>query len=93
MEVVIRNLMNEHYSRDISNKIPFAVRVKKMSGEYVYGAVPFGYQKGTVKNTIVIDPVAAKTVKYVFSLALNGLTYTAIAKRLNEWNAAAVAAS
>lgn len=84
MEVAIRNLINEHYSRDISKKISSAARVKKMSGEYVYGAVPFGYQKGRVKNTIVIDPVAAKTVKYVFSLALNGLSYTAIAKRLNE---------
>lgn len=84
MEAAIRNLMNEHYSRDISRKISSAVRVKKMSGEYVYGAVPFGYQKGRAKNTIVIDPVAAETVKYVFSLALNGLSYTAIAKKLNE---------
>lgn len=84
LEVAIRNLMNEYYSRDISKKISSAVHIKKMKGEYVYGAVPFGYRKGTVKNTIVIDPEAASIVKYVFSLALSGISYSAIAKMLNE---------
>lgn len=84
MEVAIRNFMNECYSRDISRKISSAVHVKKMDGEYVFGAVPFGYKKGQEKNSIVIDEEAAKIVRYVFSLALSGLSYSAIAKRLNE---------
>lgn len=84
LEVAIRNLMNEYYSRDISKKISSAVHVKKMKGEYCFGAVPFGYKKGAVKNTIVPDPEAAKIVKYLFSLSLAGLRYSEIAKRMND---------
>lgn len=43
LEVAIRNLMNEYYSRDISKKISSAVHIKKMKGEYVYGSVPSVY--------------------------------------------------
>ncbi len=83
LEVAIRNLMNEYYSRDISKKISSAVHVKKMKGEYCFGAVPFGYKKGAIKNTIVPDPEAAKIVRYLFSLSLAGLSYSEIAKRMN----------
>ena len=84
LEVAIRNLMNECYSRDISKKISSAVHIKKMEGKYVYGAVPFGYKKGNEKNTIVIDEEAAKIVRYVFKLAISGTTVSQIARRLNK---------
>lgn len=84
LEVALKNLMNECYSRDISRKISSAVHVKKMGGEYCYGAVPFGYKKGEAKNTIVPDQEAACIVKYIFSLACGGNTISQIARRLNE---------
>lgn len=84
LEIALKNLMNECYSRDISRKISSAVHVKKMSGEYCYGAVPFGYKKGALKNTIVPDEAAANTVRYIFRLACEGHTITQIARRLNE---------
>lgn len=83
LEVALKNLMNECYSRDISRKISSAVHVKKMSGEYCYGAVPFGYKKGGKKNTIVPDQETADIVRYIFSLACEGNTISQIAKRLN----------
>lgn len=46
LEVAIRNLMNDCYSRDISKKISSSVHLKKTGGEYVYGTAPFGYKKG-----------------------------------------------
>lgn len=84
LEVALRNLMNECYSRDISKKITSSTRIKKKNGEYCYGAVPFGYKKGEKRNTIVPDEEAAKTVKYIFDLACEGNTITQICRILNE---------
>ena len=55
LELAIKNLLNQMYSKDISKKIKSAVDLKKMNGEYVYGNAPYGYKKGEKKNTIVID--------------------------------------
>lgn len=84
LDTAIRNLMNECYSRDISKKISSAVHLKKAGGEYVYGAVPFGYKKGERKNTIVVDDEAADIVRRIFQLAADGNTVTQIARLLNE---------
>lgn len=46
LELAVKNLLNQMYSRDISRKVKSAVDLKKLSGEYVYGAVPYGYKRG-----------------------------------------------
>lgn len=84
LELAIRNLLNQMYSKDISGKIKSAVNMKKLSGEYVYGTAPYGYKKGEKKNTIVIDEEAAIVVKQIFLWAADGVTITQIARRLNE---------
>lgn len=84
LQLAIRNLLNDLYSKDISRKIKSAVDLKKMNGEYVYGQVPYGYKKGEKKNTIEIDEEAAAIVKRIFHLAKQGVTVTQIAKKLNE---------
>ena len=84
LEVAIRNLMNDCYSRDISKKISSSVHLKKTGGEYVYGTAPFGYKKGEKKNTIVVDEKAAETVRRIFMLAASGTTVSQIAKLFNE---------
>lgn len=83
LELAIKNLINQMYSKDISRKIKSAVDIKKMNGEYVYGTAPYGYKKGTVKNTIVVDDPAALIVKQVFTWAASGVTITQIAQKLN----------
>ncbi len=84
LELAIRNLINQMYSRDISRKIKSAVDLKKLSGEYVYGSAPYGYRKGERKNTIVVDEEAASVVREIFSLAAGGTTVTQIAAGLND---------
>lgn len=84
LEIAVRNLLNQMYSRDISRKIKSAVDLKKLSGEYAYGAVPYGYRKGERKNTIVIDEPAANTVRRIFELAASGETISLIARRMND---------
>lgn len=84
LELAVKNLLNQMYSKDISKKIKSAVDLKKMKGEYVYGTAPYGYKKGEKKNTIVIDPPAAKVVRQIFEWAAAGITITRIARQLNE---------
>ncbi len=83
LHIAIKNLINQMYSRDISIKIKSAVDLKKMNGEFVYGTAPYGYKKGSVKNTIVIDDEAALVVRRIFDLACQGTTVTQIAQILN----------
>lgn len=83
-ELALKNLMNSLYSKDLSRKIKSTMDYKKLNGQYVYGAVPFGYLKGGEKNTIVIDEEAAKIVRRIFKLASEGNTVTQIAKKFNE---------
>lgn len=84
LDLAIRNLINEMYSKDISRKIKSAVDLKKRQGEFVYGTAPYGYKKGQAKNTIVVDDEAAIIVKRIFKLASEGKTVTEIALTLNK---------
>lgn len=86
MELAIRNLINQMYSRDISRKIKSVVDMKKRRGEYAFGAVPYGYLKGEEHNTIVVDGEAAPVVKQIFAWAAEGVSITQIARLLNEKN-------
>lgn len=83
LQLAVRNLVNQLYSRDISIKIKSAVDMKKLNGEYVYGTAPYGYKKGEKKNTIVVDEKAAATVRQIFAWAADGVTVTQIAAKLN----------
>lgn len=84
LQLAVRNLVNQLYSRDISLKIKSAVDLKKLNGEYIYGTAPYGYRKGAEKNTIVIDEAAAACVRQIFAWAVEGLTISQIAVKLNE---------
>lgn len=84
LDLAIRNLINEMYSKDISRKIKSAVDIKKRKGEFVYGTAPYGYRKGERKNTIIIDDEAAIIVKRIFKMASEGSTITQIALALNQ---------
>lgn len=83
LDLVIKNLINEMYSIDISKKIKSAVDLKKRKGEYVYGNAPYGYKKGVEKNTIIKDNDVAPIVRRIFRLANEGVTVTEIAQIFN----------
>lgn len=84
IDIATKNLINEWYSKDISTKIKSVVDIKKYGGEYVFGAVPYGYKKGKEKNSIVVDPEPAKIVRRIFHMACQGVTYSQIAQTLNS---------
>jgi DNA invertase Pin-like site-specific DNA recombinase len=80
----IRNLFNEWYSRDISKKRRISNRVKGAAGEPL-GPPPYGYIRDpeNLKRWIV-DEKAARVVRRIFSLTLEGLGPEQVAEALTK---------
>lgn len=80
----IRNIFNEQYARDISEKVQTAVRTKQRAGEFVGAFACYGYRKSPAdKNRLIVDPYAAAVVRRIFSLYIGGCGKQQIAKLLN----------
>lgn len=77
------NLMNEWYARDIFRKMKAMLKNKGNSGKRLANNVPYGYRKGEDGNW-AIDEFAAKIVRKVFGLYLDGFSAKAIARTLYE---------
>lgn len=80
-----RAIMNDMYAKDISKKIKSVKHDKQRKGLFIGGKPIYGYKMASdVKNEIVIDEEAAFIVRYIFSLALEGMSCRQIATQLNE---------
>lgn len=85
IDAAFRTLLYDLYSKDISIKVKTSIGNKCANGEYVFGQVPFGYEKSRRdRNEVIINESEAEIVRYIFSLAQSGMTSTQIAKRLSE---------
>jgi DNA invertase Pin-like site-specific DNA recombinase len=73
--------LNEQYVEDISEKILENFRSRQKKGDLVI-AVPYGYIKQG--KSIVVDELAAETVKRIFSLYLNGYGFRKIASIMDS---------
>lgn len=83
--VPFKNLLNDEYCRDISNKIRSVLDVKKKRGEYVAALAPYGYIKDPEdKHHLIIDNESANVVKMIFEMSLQGYGRYTIAQKLNE---------
>ena len=83
--IPFKNLINDSYCKDISMKIRSSLEVKRKSGEFVGAFAPYGYEKSSDnRSRLVIDELAAETVKMIFSLYKDGMSIEKIADRLNE---------
>ena len=84
MLLPIKNIFNEQYARDISNKIQATVKSKQKAGEFIGAFTSYGYKKSPVnKNKLVIDEYASEVVKRIFAMYAQGLGKQSIAKQLN----------
>lgn len=85
MLLPIKNIFNEQYARDISEKIHMTMRAKQEAGEFIGAFASYGYKKSAVnKNQLVIDEYAADIVRKIFSLYIKGYGKQKIAQLLNE---------
>ncbi len=80
-----KNLMNDAYARDISVKTRTGLEVRKKRGDFV-GAFPvYGYYRSDEhKGKLIIDEVAADTVRTIFALRISGQNNHSIANYLND---------
>lgn len=85
IDTAFQTLLYDLYSKDVSIKVKASFHNKCANGEYVFGQVPFGYEKSREeKNTVVVNEKEAGIVRYIFSLAMHGKSSTQIARKLYE---------
>lgn len=84
MLLPVKNIINEQYARDISQKVRSSFRAKQRSGEFIGAFASYGYRKDPQDhNHLVIDPTAAAVVRRIFTLFEQGNGKVKIAKLLN----------
>lgn len=85
ISVSFKNVMNEEYCRDISNKIRSTFVAKRENGEYICGFALYGYVRDEInKGQILVDPEAADIVRQIFDWFAQGMSYRSITFKLNE---------
>lgn len=83
--VSFKNIMNDEYCRDISNKIRASLDRKRSRGEFIGSFASYGYLKDPQDHhKLIIDEDAAQTVRLIFELFLGGMSIIGISKHLNE---------
>lgn len=83
--VSFKNVMNDEYCRDISNKVRSSLDRKRSKGEFIGSFASYGYMKDPDDHHhLIVDPVAAEVVKNIFDWFLQGMSIIGIAKRLNH---------
>jgi DNA invertase Pin-like site-specific DNA recombinase len=82
--VPFRNIMNEWYARDASKKVRASYKARGIAGEPL-GLPPYGYEYNPqTKKRWVVDREAAKVVKRIFSLSMDGYGVQQIATILTN---------
>lgn len=85
--VPLKNLMNDQYARDISEKVRSTLKMKQLNGEFIGVTAPYGYLKDPKdKHKFIIDRESSYIVKKIFNMILLGKSRKEIAEHLNSKN-------
>lgn len=89
-EILIKNLINDMYAKDISHKIKTSRQVHAKQGFFIGSNPPFGYKvvKKDGGRKLEPDEVSMKIVQRIFNMYVDGINTLKIAKELNEENIA-----
>lgn len=78
----IINLMNEYHVMETSQKVRNVLEYYRQSGKFIGNRTVYGY---IIKNKqLEVDSEAAKTVRMIFNLKIEGMNNQAIGNYLNE---------
>ena len=84
MEVSLRTLLYDLYSKDLSIKVKSGLNAKKNKGYFVASATVYGYKKSSEnKNKLEIDEQSATVVRLIFDMIIEGKSSGEVAKYLN----------
>ena len=79
-----RNLFNDVYAKDTSKKVRAIMRARCTSGRHI-GKAPYGYRDDPDNNGHwLLDEEAAKVVKRIFDLTIDGKGPSKVARTLRE---------
>lgn len=85
LDVVMKNIVYDYYSKDLSMKVKTAKRSKMKRGEYMGGHVPYGLMKDPDrKGKLMPDPEAAPIVREIFGYAEQRMRLKDIVATLNN---------
>jgi DNA invertase Pin-like site-specific DNA recombinase len=85
LDVVMKNIVYDYYSKDLSVKVKTAKYQKMKQGQYLGGHVPYGLMKDPQdKHKLIIDEEAAAVVREIFDMAIAGMRLIDMARTLNE---------
>lgn len=80
----LKNILNEQYARDISEKVHATMRSKQSQGRFIGAFAAYGYRKDAEdKNHLVVDEEAARVVRKIYRDYLEGKTIREITEELN----------
>ena len=87
LEVILKNIVNETYAKDISKKVSSSHQMRIKQGGFICGAAPYGYMARKDEDGIrrlYPDENTAPIVKEIFDAYLKGLSTLDISKLLLE---------
>lgn len=82
--IPFKNIINDEYCRDISNKVRYSLDLKRKQGKFIGSFAPYGYNKDPADhNHLVIDEEVASVVQDIFCWFIGGMSILGIARKLN----------
>lgn len=82
--VPFKNLINDEYCRDISNKVRASLDLRRRQGQFIGSFAAYGYGKDPADHHhLVIDDEAARVVRDIYQWFISGMSVLGIARRLN----------
>ena len=85
LDIQFKNLLNDYYCRDISEKMKTSLHVSYDNGKFLTGSPCYGYLKDPEDYCkVIVDDVVADNVRYIFQLIIEGNTLNETAKILNQ---------
>lgn len=80
-----KNIINDEYCRDISTKVKSSLTAKRFQGKFIGAFASYGYKKDPADhNKLIIDDIAASTVRLIFDKFASGTSIIGIARQLNQ---------
>ena len=84
--IPFRNILNDYYARDFSQKIRSSILARMQSGEFVGNSfnTPYGYIRDGEQKKLRINPETAPVVQMIFKLRSEGVSLNRICTMLNR---------
>lgn len=82
----IKNLVNDMYAKDFSQKAKLSLRQRREEGSYVGGPPPYGYraERRGKRRVLIPDEKLRAVVRFIYEKFVETESYTAVAEELNR---------